>query len=160
MDRLSDLDRCRPDGVPAICHGDFHPDNLLLARPDPVDPVTDAGLKTEDLANLWIIDWVDATLGDPACDVARTLLLITTGGLPSHHGGGSAKMEGGREAIARVYLDRYSEIRPLDICALEAWLPIVAAARLAEGISKETEIAVLLALVRAEEETVVNRWRS
>lgn len=44
---------------------DFHPDNVLLAARGPV-----------------IIDWPDATRGQPLADVARTSLLLRLGGLP------------------------------------------------------------------------------
>jgi hypothetical protein len=47
-----------PDGD-RLCHGDFHPLNILG---DPSDPV--------------IIDWLDARRGDPAADVCRSYLLL------------------------------------------------------------------------------------
>ena len=54
---LTGLDRLQDDN--AICHGDFHPENVLLTDREPV-----------------IIDWVDATQGSPAVDVARTALML------------------------------------------------------------------------------------
>ena len=53
-----------PDGN-AVCHGDFHPDNILMSDHGPV-----------------IIDWMTGRRGHPLADVARTVLLIQTGGLP------------------------------------------------------------------------------
>jgi len=44
-----------------VCHGDFHPANILMAAQGPV-----------------IIDWTDATRGNPMADVARTSLLLQT----------------------------------------------------------------------------------
>jgi len=46
-----------PDGD-RLCHGDFHPMNIL-GEPSPV-----------------IIDWPDARRGDPAADVCRSYLLM------------------------------------------------------------------------------------
>ena len=43
---------------PRLCHGDFHPYNLILSND-----------------NVKIIDWVDASLGDIRADVFRTYLL-------------------------------------------------------------------------------------
>ncbi|MDH4421843.1 MULTISPECIES: aminoglycoside phosphotransferase family protein [Bacillus] len=43
---------------PRLCHGDFHPYNLMLSND-----------------NVKIIDWVDASLGDIRADVFRTYLL-------------------------------------------------------------------------------------
>src|SRR5262249_53217845 len=47
-----------PDGE-ALCHGDYHPDNVLLSSRGPL-----------------VIDWENAALGDPLADVARTLMLF------------------------------------------------------------------------------------
>ncbi len=54
---LTDL----PDGD-SICHGDFHPDNIIMSRSGPV-----------------IIDWSDGVIGHPAADVARTVVLVESG---------------------------------------------------------------------------------
>jgi uncharacterized protein (TIGR02172 family) len=58
--RLAEL----PDGS-TICHGDFHPGNVLVTRRGPV-----------------VIDWGRASAGHPLGDVACTLRLIQTAGLP------------------------------------------------------------------------------
>jgi len=47
-----------PDGD-RLCHGDFHPMNILGDTSEPV-----------------IIDWLDARRGDPAADVCRSYLLL------------------------------------------------------------------------------------
>ncbi|WP_421724456.1 phosphotransferase family protein [Bauldia sp.] len=49
----------RPDGD-RLCHGDFHPENVL-----------------GDVTRPTIIDWPDACRGDPAADVCRSYLLLT-----------------------------------------------------------------------------------
>ena len=48
-----------PDGD-RLCHGDFHPWNVVG---DPPDGAT-------------VIDWLDATCGDPAADACRSYLLM------------------------------------------------------------------------------------
>ncbi|KAA8746258.1 phosphotransferase family protein [Paenibacillus sp. UASWS1643] len=40
-----------------ICHGDFHPDNVMLSE---------AGDQ------YWVTDWMTGMSGDPAGDVARS----------------------------------------------------------------------------------------
>ena len=50
-----------PDGD-SICHGDFHPDNIIMTKSGPV-----------------IIDWSDGVIGRPAADVARTVVLVESG---------------------------------------------------------------------------------
>ncbi|HET7342041.1 MAG TPA: phosphotransferase, partial [Methylomirabilota bacterium] len=54
--------RARPpeDRAPAVCHGDFHPQNILV----------------RDGAVTAVLDWPNALVGDPAFDVAATLNVI------------------------------------------------------------------------------------
>ena len=106
-----------PDGK-AICHGDFHPINIFVA---------------EDSAIL--IDWVDATLGPPLADVARTFLILRHAVLP----GNLPKTEfdwltAERDALAQTYLRAYQARRPFDLSEITAWEPVVAAARMWDRI--------------------------
>ena len=56
------IDWCRANPVdPAVCHGDFHPLNVVC------DPQS---------RSMVVIDWTDATLDDPHADVARTASLF------------------------------------------------------------------------------------
>lgn len=52
---LNQLDR----GKHQLCHGDFHPMNILC-----------------DETQNWIIDWVDTTSGDPLADACRSYILF------------------------------------------------------------------------------------
>jgi len=45
-----------------VCHGDFHPGNIILTKEGPL-----------------IIDWMTASAGSPWADVARTSLLLNIG---------------------------------------------------------------------------------
>lgn len=78
-----------------------------------------------------IIDWVDATCGPPAADACRSYLLLKQGA----------------PDIADAYLERYVARSELAVADIVAWMPCVAAARLAEGI--EDEERSLLELARA-----------
>jgi uncharacterized protein (TIGR02172 family) len=123
---LATLDRLPDDDC--LCHGDFHPDNVLLTARGPI-----------------IIDWTDATCGSPLADVARTSLLLRVGALPS---GPSALwlLSVGRRWFRLAYLKRYFQLRPGDPRQLSAWQPVIAAARLKEKIPGEQE--QLLALIK------------
>ena len=105
----------------ALCHGDFHPGNVLLSPRGPV-----------------LIDWVDATAGNPLGDVARTIVLIRYAGLPRR---GLQKWGAGllRSVFLRAYLSAYSRRSLLRRGELCRWLPVVAAARLSEDIEGERE---------------------
>lgn len=77
-----------------------------------------------------IVDWPDATSGPPAADVARSYLLM-------RHGAG--------HALADAYLQRYVAASKLAEVEVRAWLPVIAAARLAENVPDENERLLELA---------------
>ena len=121
LERLDAL----PDGD-RLLHGDFHPANLLRTAGGYV-----------------VIDWTNGMSGDPAADVARTVLLT-----------GGGKLADGTSIVVRVlapvarrvllagYLGAYAREAPLDRDLVDRWLPVWAAARLGEDI--EAERAFLL----------------
>jgi aminoglycoside phosphotransferase (APT) family kinase protein len=102
-----------PDGD-RLCHGDFHPFNVL---------------GTPERAT--VIDWLDASSGDPAADVCRSYVLITHAS----------------EALARTYVETYAKLTGLDLSEVWRWRAVIAGARLAEGVPDEE--ASLLAVVDA-----------
>jgi tRNA A-37 threonylcarbamoyl transferase component Bud32 len=102
-------------GGDRLCHGDFHPDNILIS----------AGAAV-------VIDWIDASLGNPLADVARTSVLAV-GAVETVQIPGTVP-----KAIVRIfhsaYLRAYFRLRPGGKDEYQRWLPIVAAARLSENI--------------------------
>jgi aminoglycoside phosphotransferase (APT) family kinase protein len=106
-----------PDGG-ALCHGDFHPGNVLL---------TDAGPR--------VIDWAGACRGDPLADVCRTLLLIEMAALPAEAPMLVRRLNRvGRRLLVRSYLAAYGTT---DAAQLERWRQVLLITRLAEGIDAE-----------------------
>lgn len=106
-----------PEGE-VLCHGDLHPDNVVLTARGPM-----------------IIDWMTAVCGNPLADVARTTLLLRSGAPPE----GYARVEVWlidrlRQSVYDAYRRAYGERRALDQEQVAAWLPIMAAARLTEGM--------------------------
>jgi uncharacterized protein (TIGR02172 family) len=101
-----------PDGD-RICHGDFHPGNVLLSSPEPV-----------------IIDWIDASIGSPMADVARTSILA----LGSAATASNLIVRVGLQILHATYLRRYFQLHPGRLDEYERWLPLVAAGRMSEGI--------------------------
>jgi uncharacterized protein (TIGR02172 family) len=102
-----------PDGD-RVCHGDFHPGNVLVA-----------GHSTS------IIDWIDATRGNPLADVARTSILLL--GIAENQGSNFA-MKGFVKVFHAAYLRHYFHLHPSGVEQYRHWLPIVAGARLNENI--------------------------
>ena len=95
-----------------------------------------------------IIDWVDASQGNPLADVARTSLLLRLGELPAHLSEAvRQEITRGRQLLHETYMERYLQLREVSLQALKQWEVPVAAARLSEGITGENE--ALLAIVRS-----------
>jgi len=93
-----------------LCHGDFHSSNILC-----------------DGNKHWIIDWVDATAGNPHADVCRTYLLFM------QHA----------KRIAGIYLRAFYKEANAKPEELLAWLPVVAAGRLNEKVDDKTKVWLL-----------------
>ena len=76
-----------------------------------------------------VIDWLDAARGDPAADVCRTYVLL--GALDA--------------GLAEAYIGAYLADGRIERTQIDAWLPLVAAARLVENVPDEfdrlTELA-------------------
>ena len=121
-----------PDGN-ALCHGDFHPDNLIMTDHGPV-----------------IIDWLTGRRGNPLADVARTVLIIQTGGLPP---GIPYVMRllinASRSGLVTIYLARYRQIRSASQAEINAWQLPLLAARLFEVENYPKEKQYLLKSIRA-----------
>lgn len=111
-----------PDGD-ALCHGDFHPGNIIDTADGPV-----------------LIDWPDVSRGDPEGDLARSRMLIRMGALPP----GSPILIRLFTSIARsVFASRsdaaYRHKRTPDEAAVRRWATVRAADRLASRIDSERE---------------------
>jgi len=111
-----------------LCHGDFHPNNIVLTSRGPV-----------------IIDWIDASRGYPLADVARSSILIGGGPLPP----GTPVVwlvRTLRRWFYLTYLRRYFQLNPAGRQQLSTWVPVIAAARLDENIHADE--ARLLSIVQ------------
>lgn len=117
----------RLPGGDAVCHGDFHPGNVYLTERGPI-----------------VLDWMDATQGNPLTDVARTAVLFRTAVLPKDMPGRRV-VELIRRAFLRAYLRRYFAAAPAAPEQLDAWTAVVAGARLAERIPGEENGLLALA---------------
>jgi aminoglycoside phosphotransferase (APT) family kinase protein len=113
-----------------LCHGDFHPDNVLLG------------------AQPCIIDWATAVSGSPAGDAARTVLMLQYGSLPDGTPQWINTVIGlVRKRLTRTYLEHYLKLSGISRRELEQWMLPVAAARLIEWLPQQ-EKAQLTGLVR------------
>lgn len=121
LQRLPDRDR--------LCHGDFHPGNIIASARGPV-----------------IIDWANAARGDPMADLARTVLMLRVAPLPPAMSPMLRCVDRvGRSTFRRLWLGGYRRVRPIDGGLVARWQTVCAAARLLDAI--EEEVPALLALV-------------
>jgi uncharacterized protein (TIGR02172 family) len=104
-----------------VCHGDFHPENILMTNRGPM-----------------VIDWIDATAGHPMGDVARTKLLTLHGALPPGNPL-AILITWMRRTFYQAYEERYFSLSPYSADEVAAWIPVIAAARLSEGINEEEQ---------------------
>ncbi len=102
-----------------LCHGDFHPDNVIISGRGPV-----------------VIDWITAVKGNPVVDIARTVLLIAV----SEPVDNSEITEDLRKFLYREYVNGYEKISHFSRDDLFFWIPIVAGARLNENIPRDEKI--------------------
>ncbi len=120
---ILDLLPALPEGD-RLCHGDFHPGNVMLTSKGPV-----------------VIDWMTACTGTPWVDFTRTSLLLTIG----PKGAGKQLKPIVRLVIQlfyRSYAQRYLALLPDQQNERKKWVPIIAAARLDERIEPEREALI------------------
>lgn len=113
-----------PDGG-ALCHGDFHPGQVMMSRGEPV-----------------VIDWTNTVRGDPLGDHARTLVLLRLGELPPGAPWPLVQLaKVARSLLLRSYESAYRETfrGEVDAGRLRRWEAVILAARLGERIPGEED---------------------
>ena len=111
-------------GGEALCHGDFHPANVVLAEDGPR-----------------VLDWLDAARGPLAADVARSLLLMELA-RPTQVDGAV------RAAFVAAYRERLAAAG-IEAAPVQQWRLPHAVARLAEPLDAGERAALLQAISRA-----------
>ena len=114
----------------SLCHGDYHPENLLLRD-----------------GKAFVIDWMTGTRGNPLADVARTSVLLKWAfpgpGTPGVIRAGLGAIRG---SFYRYYVRRYCELTGIRTGDVERWEIPVLAARLMEWIP-DGEKKLLISLI-------------
>jgi len=117
------------DPLPAgdrLCHGDFHPGNVLVAD-----------------SQVSVIDWTNATRGVPEADFARTALLLAHGEPPPDTSRlFRTLLSAGRSVFARAYARNYRRRTEDPLKQVRSWVITHAAARLADGIEEEEPMLI------------------
>ncbi|MGF9695768.1 MULTISPECIES: aminoglycoside phosphotransferase family protein [Paenibacillus] len=101
-----------------ICHGDYHPDNVMV---------------NEMKDSCYVIDWMTGMSGDPAGDVARSWVILKSASLPEDADPEiRLGFERSRDTIVDGYTNHYMHLTGLTWKEIESWILPVAAARLEE----------------------------
>lgn len=100
-----------------LCHGDFHPDNVLGE------------------GEAWTIDWMTGISGHPAADTARSVILLSMGSMPPGTPFFTRVITSFiRQRLGKGYIREYLKLSGQPYAGINAWVLPVAAARLIEGI--------------------------
>ncbi|REK76818.1 phosphotransferase family protein [Paenibacillus paeoniae] len=116
-----------------LCHGDPNPGNILLR--ELLEPV--------------LIDWNNASIGNPEADLAEYILMIQFAILPSYLPKELNKvLDTMREATIQAFIAEYERLSGIGYHDIEPWLVVIAARKLsADGIS-EDEKSLLMKEIR------------
>lgn len=113
LDKVQRLLDTLPNGN-SLCHNDFHPDNIIVSE-----------------KGLYIIDWSDASCGDPLADVARTSMVFDCVALPD-----DVPMEmrnqinQARKYFGTLYEAAYAKLLGVDTLPIMQWKVVEAAHRI------------------------------
>lgn len=124
------IDTLPDDNV--LCHGDFHPDNILITKD-----------------NVIVIDWMTAANGNPLADVARTSVMLKFGDVPGKSHIEKKLIDLLRKKLYSEYIKEYINISKVNINQIKKWELPIAAARLIEWLP-ESEKKNLLSFVTSE----------
>ncbi|RCW50315.1 aminoglycoside phosphotransferase family protein [Paenibacillus prosopidis] len=111
-----------------LCHGDPNPGNILLRDNDAV-----------------IIDWNNASSGNPEADLAEYIIMIRYAILPPHLPcEASVLLNATREASIRMFIEEYEKLSGIGYADIEPWIaPIAARKLIADAISEEEKILLV-----------------
>ncbi|MBU3093196.1 phosphotransferase [Clostridium sp. CF011] len=118
------IDKLKDDNI--LCHGDFHPDNILITKDGEI-----------------VIDWMTATQGNPLTDIARTSIMFKFGVVPNKTFPEKQIINFIRNKFYLEYISHYLKLTGVKIEQIEQWELPVAAARLTEWLPKDEKTALL-----------------
>jgi aminoglycoside phosphotransferase (APT) family kinase protein len=94
---------------PVLCHGDFHPGNVLATPGGP---------------GLHVVDWTGVGVGDRHGDIAWTLLWFEIAAVAAPQRASRVLMRVMRRRLARAYLNGYQPALPVDRERTRLWRPV------------------------------------
>lgn len=115
-----------------LCHGDPNPGNFIIRDGKPV-----------------IIDWMNATIGNPAADIAEYIIMIKYAILPSETPNSFCNFFNTiRELVIQIFLDEYIKLSNMEYEEIEQWMVPVMAGKLSADAISDEEKRILVEEVR------------
>ncbi|PQP84368.1 aminoglycoside phosphotransferase [Paenibacillus sp. PCH8] len=121
-----------------LCHGDPNPGNILLRDNDAV-----------------IIDWNNASTGNPEADLAEYIIMIRYAILPPdlpHEA--TVVLDATRERSIQVFMEEYEKLSGIGYADIEPWIAPVAARKLIADAISDAEKKMLVNEIRRRITTV------
>jgi aminoglycoside phosphotransferase (APT) family kinase protein len=123
------------DSLPAkqqLCHGDPNPGNIMMRDGKAV-----------------IIDWMNASIGNPEADLAEYIIMIRYGILPSSLPSKAVDYFNSlRELIISVFISEYMQLSGITYDEIDPWILPIAANKLAADVITEDEKDLLIKEIR------------
>jgi len=108
---------------PVVCHGDFHPLNVLVDGPRSA-----------------VIDWTDAGIGDAHCDIARTAWVFRFAAVASARRTERLLLTALAPWLSRRFRRAYAKQRAIDENRIRLWMPLHLLHGLAMTVADEDEL--------------------
>ena len=116
-----------------ICHGDPNPNNILMRD-----------------GKLVLIDWNDATIGNPEADIAEFIVMITYTILPLETPLEVVNFfDSIRETIIKVFMEEYTLLTGTTYDEVDFWIAPIAARKLSADAISEEEKQLLIKEIRS-----------
>lgn len=116
-----------------LCHGDPNPANFMI----------------NDDGNAVIIDWMNASIGNPEADLAEFIIMIRFTILPSNIPSSVSNIFNEiREKIIEIFMDEYTKLSGITYEEVFPWLIPVAARKLSADAISDDEKKLLISEIR------------
>jgi aminoglycoside phosphotransferase (APT) family kinase protein len=96
-----------------------------------------------------IIDWMNASIGNPEADLAEYVVMIRFAILPSYLPNElNVYFNSNRESIIKVFIDEYTSLSGITNDEVDAWIIPIAARKLSADAISEEEKTLLVNEIR------------
>jgi thiamine kinase-like enzyme len=123
------------DNLPSkglLCHGDPNPGNFIIRDDKPV-----------------IIDWMNATRGNPASDIAEYIIMVRYAVLPPEiKDTFGDSFDTIRESIIQIFVEEYVKLSNIEYEEIDQWLMPVMAGKLSADSIPDKEKKLLVKEIR------------